>query len=96
MHVLPVAVILGGGAGTRLYPLTKNRAKPAVPIGGAYRLVGCAAASVERGVPACLPARPHGIARERGAQGQRARGPRGGGGGRCMHACMRRRRRIGC
>ena len=33
------AVILGGGAGTRLYPLTKNRAKPAVPIGGAYRLV---------------------------------------------------------
>jgi glucose-1-phosphate adenylyltransferase len=33
------AVILGGGAGSRLYPLTKNRAKPAVPIGGAYRLV---------------------------------------------------------
>ncbi len=36
------AVILGGGAGTRLYPLTKNRAKPAVPIGGAYRLVSLA------------------------------------------------------
>lgn len=34
-----LAVILGGGAGTRLYPLTKNRAKPAVPIGGAYRLI---------------------------------------------------------
>ncbi|EPS66248.1 hypothetical protein M569_08527, partial [Genlisea aurea] len=34
-----VAVILGGGAGTRLYPLTKRRAKPAVPIGGAYRLI---------------------------------------------------------
>ena len=33
------AVILGGGAGTRLYPLTKSRAKPAVPIGGAYRSV---------------------------------------------------------
>jgi glucose-1-phosphate adenylyltransferase len=33
------AVILGGGAGTRLYPLTKQRAKPAVPIGGAYRLI---------------------------------------------------------
>lgn len=33
------AVILGGGAGTRLYPLTKMRAKPAVPIGGAYRLI---------------------------------------------------------
>jgi glucose-1-phosphate adenylyltransferase len=32
-------VILGGGAGTRLYPLTKQRAKPAVPIGGAYRLI---------------------------------------------------------
>ena len=32
-------VILGGGAGSRLYPLTKSRAKPAVPIGGAYRLI---------------------------------------------------------
>ncbi|GAA0185296.1 hypothetical protein Leryth_022178 [Lithospermum erythrorhizon] len=34
-----VAIILGGGAGTRLFPLTKSRAKPAVPIGGAYRLI---------------------------------------------------------
>ncbi len=34
-----VAVILGGGAGTRLYPLTANRSKPAVPIAGKYRLV---------------------------------------------------------
>lgn len=33
------AIILGGGAGSRLYPLTKQRAKPAVPIGGAYRLI---------------------------------------------------------
>lgn len=33
------AVILGGGRGTRLYPLTKRRAKPAVPIGGKYRLI---------------------------------------------------------
>jgi glucose-1-phosphate adenylyltransferase len=34
-----VAVILGGGAGTRLYPLTSSRSKPAVPIAGKYRLV---------------------------------------------------------
>lgn len=34
-----LALILGGGAGSRLYPLTKQRAKPAVPIGGKYRLV---------------------------------------------------------
>ena len=32
-------LILGGGRGTRLWPLTKDRAKPAVPIGGKYRLV---------------------------------------------------------
>lgn len=34
-----IAVILGGGSGTRLFPLTKSRSKPAVPIGGKYRLV---------------------------------------------------------
>jgi glucose-1-phosphate adenylyltransferase len=34
-----VCLILGGGAGTRLYPLTKDRSKPAVPIGGKYRLI---------------------------------------------------------
>ncbi len=34
-----LAVILGGGAGTRLYPLTKLRAKPAVPLAGKYRLI---------------------------------------------------------
>jgi len=34
-----IAVILGGGAGSRLYPLTQNRSKPAVPIAGKYRLV---------------------------------------------------------
>ena len=33
------AIILGGGAGTRLQPLTTKRAKPAVPIAGAYRLI---------------------------------------------------------
>jgi hypothetical protein len=32
-------VILGGGRGQRLYPLTKHRAKPAVPVGGKYRLI---------------------------------------------------------
>jgi glucose-1-phosphate adenylyltransferase len=34
-----LSVILGGGAGTRLFPLTKDRAKPAVPLGGKYRIV---------------------------------------------------------
>ncbi len=34
-----LAVILGGGVGQRLYPLTKSRAKPAVPLGGKYRLI---------------------------------------------------------
>ncbi|MBQ7509234.1 MAG: glucose-1-phosphate adenylyltransferase [Spirochaetales bacterium] len=34
-----VAIILGGGKGTRLYPLTADRAKPAVPFAGKYRLV---------------------------------------------------------
>src|SRR6476659_1614215 len=41
--ILPVdrtlAIVMGGGAGTRLFPLTKERAKPAVPLGGKYRLV---------------------------------------------------------
>lgn len=34
-----VSIILGGGAGSRLYPLTASRSKPAVPIAGKYRLV---------------------------------------------------------
>ncbi len=34
-----LSVILGGGRGTRLYPLTKKRSEPAVPIGGKYRLI---------------------------------------------------------
>ncbi|MBV9881148.1 MAG: glucose-1-phosphate adenylyltransferase [Gemmatirosa sp.] len=34
-----LAVILGGGAGTRLFPLTRQRAKPAVPLAGKYRLI---------------------------------------------------------
>jgi glucose-1-phosphate adenylyltransferase len=34
-----VTLVLGGGRGTRLYPLTKFRSKPAVPVGGKYRLI---------------------------------------------------------
>lgn len=34
-----LSVILGGGAGTRLFPLTQHRSKPAVPLGGKYRLI---------------------------------------------------------
>jgi len=34
-----IVVVLGGGQGSRLYPLTKVRSKPAVPIGGKYRLI---------------------------------------------------------
>jgi glucose-1-phosphate adenylyltransferase len=39
MNDKPLSIVLGGGKGTRLYPLTKDRAKPAVPFGGKYRLV---------------------------------------------------------
>ena len=34
-----LAIIMGGGAGSRLFPLTKERSKPAVPLAGKYRLV---------------------------------------------------------
>jgi glucose-1-phosphate adenylyltransferase len=34
-----LTLVLGGGRGTRLYPLTKYRSKPAVPVGGKYRLI---------------------------------------------------------
>jgi hypothetical protein len=34
-----LSLILGGGRGTRLYPLTQLRSKPAVPLGGKYRLI---------------------------------------------------------
>jgi glucose-1-phosphate adenylyltransferase len=37
-----LAVILGGGAGNRLFPLTQQRSKPAVPLGGKYRLIDIA------------------------------------------------------
>ncbi len=39
MVIKVVALILGGGAGSRLFPLTEQRSKPAVPIGGKYRLI---------------------------------------------------------
>lgn len=39
MIIKMISLILGGGAGTRLYPLTQQRSKPAVPIGGKYRLI---------------------------------------------------------
>ena len=34
-----ISLILGGGAGSRLFPLTEKRSKPAVPIAGKYRLI---------------------------------------------------------
>ncbi|MCA1660270.1 MAG: glucose-1-phosphate adenylyltransferase, partial [Verrucomicrobiaceae bacterium] len=34
-----LAIIMGGGAGSRLFPLTKERSKPAVPLAGKYRIV---------------------------------------------------------
>lgn len=39
MELRVLAFVLAGGKGTRLYPLTKERAKPAVPFGGKYRIV---------------------------------------------------------
>jgi glucose-1-phosphate adenylyltransferase len=39
MHTRVLGIILAGGKGTRLWPLTKERAKPAVPFGGKYRII---------------------------------------------------------
>ena len=39
MRLKVLAIVLAGGEGTRLHPLTKDRAKPAVPFGGKYRIV---------------------------------------------------------
>lgn len=39
MKIKMISLILGGGAGTRLFPLTEDRSKPAVPIAGKYRLI---------------------------------------------------------
>src|SRR5690554_5393969 len=43
LHIRPqprvLAIVLAGGEGTRLYPLSAHRARPAVPFGGAYRII---------------------------------------------------------
>ncbi|MGC3971862.1 MAG: sugar phosphate nucleotidyltransferase [Pirellulales bacterium] len=39
MQLRVLSFVLAGGKGTRLYPLTKERAKPAVPFGGQYRII---------------------------------------------------------
>jgi glucose-1-phosphate adenylyltransferase len=39
MNTEVLAIVLGGGQGSRLFPLTQHRSKPAVPIGGSYRLI---------------------------------------------------------
>ena len=45
------AIVLGGGRGTRLFPLTKSRSKPAVPLAGNYRLIDVALSnSINSGV----------------------------------------------
>jgi glucose-1-phosphate adenylyltransferase len=38
-HLKALGIVLAGGKGTRLYPLTRERAKPAVPFGGKYRII---------------------------------------------------------
>lgn len=53
MNTDTLAIILGGGQGSRLFPLTATRSKPAVPIGGKYRLIdvpisGCLHADIRR------------------------------------------------
>src|SRR4051812_41131440 len=39
MHIKVLGIVLAGGKGTRLSPLTQERAKPAVPFGGKYRII---------------------------------------------------------
>jgi len=53
MNSKVISVVLGGGQGSRLYPLTDTRSKPAVPIAGKYRLVdipisNCLNSGIER------------------------------------------------
>jgi len=51
-HVL--AVVLAGGEGKRLMPLTRDRAKPAVPFGGDYRLIDFALSNLANGGYLCI------------------------------------------
>jgi glucose-1-phosphate adenylyltransferase len=44
-----LGIVLAGGAGTRLSPLTADRAKPAVPFGGVYRLIDFALSNMANG-----------------------------------------------
>ena len=39
LHIRVLGIVLAGGKGTRLFPLTRERAKPAVPFGGKYRII---------------------------------------------------------
>jgi len=39
MRLRTLGIVLAGGKGTRLHPLTRERAKPAVPFGGKYRII---------------------------------------------------------
>ena len=39
VHTRVLGIVLAGGKGTRLFPLTRERAKPAVPFGGKYRII---------------------------------------------------------
>ena len=39
LRIRVLGIVLAGGKGTRLFPLTRERAKPAVPFGGKYRII---------------------------------------------------------